>query len=255
MDIVGQFGSKIVAILEFGSHKGEINSEISDIDILILCKDKAAIPEIMTAGRRFEKEVFNTVHSGLANFLQRHFLGTNELGGVHLMVLSIDELTRHFKPKSRRLRALMHLLVGDAVLYYKLKNNSKLLYGQDLTGGLVIPKASLSDRLISFSLPVVILLILPFSFVGRRQFIMWCCKAAKYFEDYFVTYARIVLHNDYIRSRDLNFNGAFAEVAREFRYRPQDYREGVVRIYLRCWLFLIRNISFLFRDPELKLSL
>lgn len=255
MDIVGQFGSKIVAILEFGSHRGEVNSGISDIDILILCKDKAAIPEIITAGRKFEKEIFNTVHSSLDNLLQRHFLGTNKLGGVHPMVLSRDELTRHFKPKSRRLRTLMSLLVGDAVLYYKLKNSSKLLYGQDFTGELTMPRASLTDRLISFSLPVVILLILPFSLVGRSQFIMWCCKAVKYFEDYFITYARIVLKNDHIESRDLNFNGAFSEIARKFRYRPQDYREGVVKFYFKCWLFLIRNTSFLFRDPGPKLPM
>ncbi len=240
-DLVSKFDKEIVSIIEFGSKRGEKNLYLSDIDVLILCRHHDKIGEIMEVARYYEKQIFKIVHSNVNNFIEKYFLGTNDPGGVHAVIISKDEFARNFKPKSLRLKILT-FFISRPIFLYRLKSESNLLWGDDIVHDLKIPRLRLSDRLRAFSLPIVVLIFSPLAVFNREKFVVWCCKAVKYYCDYVEVFDRLTRATSPHLNGMIVENKAVVEIAKKFRYKPKDYPHNRLGLYFTVWSFFIGNI-------------
>src|SRR5579859_3267905 len=106
-----ELSQDIVTAIEFGSRNGEEHPELSDIDLLILSKDRHSISHIITTVRSIEKETLKTTHSHLIDEVEKNLFVSTDFTGVHLIVFSKDEFDERFNPKSLRLKLLTGLLL------------------------------------------------------------------------------------------------------------------------------------------------
>src|SRR3989344_1009290 len=167
-------GKQVVSIIAFGSLRGVRQPAMSDIDLLIVTKQRADIPVVMQVVRGAERQSFHTTHSPLTNFLQRQFLGSNDFSGVHVIPLSQEEFDRQFHPKSFRLRLITAFLMSEPLFLATLQKRYRVLVGKDLLRNVRIPRPMIADRVRIFILPILILLVLPFTCRNSRSFKIWC---------------------------------------------------------------------------------
>lgn len=242
---------EVINISEFGSEAGEVHPEMSDIDLLIVCKDKSSISHIMEVARELEGEILGIKHSKLSDFLQRHLLFSNDFTGLHLILLSKDELNKRYEPLSWRLRFITTFIISRTILLYEIKHKHRVIFGRDLSEKIVIPQLSLSNRFAPFILPMLVLLTLPLSFLRYKEFKIWCFKVLKYHGDLLLAYSQLKLNRHELVLHDLKLHELMIDLALRYRYNPNKYRGGRLKLYFDSWKCLLSNLSFIWRGPEL----
>lgn len=242
---------QVISIVEFGSDKGENYPDLSDIDILIISKDKRYTNQIFFKARAIEKEILGINHSRTSDVLEKKFLFSNDLSGVHLIVLSRDELDANWQPKSIRLKIITRLIISRTIFLYNIKHKHRLLYGKDFSGEIKIPKLNFFDRITPFTLPVLVLLTLPIIITRHRKFEIWCFKALKYHGENLLSYSQIYFNNDAIALHDLKLHELTIDLAQKYRYHPEQYKNNIILLYFRTWACLIYNLPFVWMGPKL----
>lgn len=249
---------KIVSILEFGSKKGLADSKLSDTDLLIITTAKANKYEVFDDIFKLEDKIFHWPHQRFTLFIEKHFLGSNDISGIHAIVLSEGELAlgklnkkaRHHKSvfKSLRLRLLTMFFICEPILLYKLKKESVLLYGSDARDKIWLRDLSIVDRFRCFSISFLVLLMTPLSIFNPIKFKVWCFKAIKYNNSCIESYMQIALGNSNIGFEDLSLNQTAQELVKKFRYHPSEYKGSLVKLYFQSWLNLFSNAKFIWRN-------
>lgn len=243
--VTTKIGSQIITIIEFGSTKGEIHPQVSDIDMLVLAKDKKVIPEIVSVIRTVEKEILHTTHSQTTDYIEENYFGSEDFTGIHVIALGRNELDANFKPKSLRLKIFTTLFISQPIFVYHLKHQSKILWGENMLDHIRISQVTFRDRLAAFIPLMIFLCILPFLRLNKKQFRIWCFKILKYHVDVRMTYLKIRLHNEALSVKNLPVDQSMINLANAFRYKPSKYHHSNQKLYLKTWLFLIKNIPFL----------
>lgn len=252
--VENSLGSEIISLIVFGSKKGEENPKLSDIDILIILKNKKHLSQIISKIRELESKIIHVSHSELTNLIQIYFLGSSDFTGIHLIAISKEEFDKMFNPKSLRLKFLTKFLISRTIFLYKLKEEYSLIFGKNLLKNIKLSKISFWDRVLSLSLSYIILLLLPFTSSDSKKFKIWCFKASKYYYTCIESYSKMALNNPNISIYDLDFDITMLNVAKKFRYNPAKYKDGVIELYFKTWFYLIRNTSFIWKGAQLKIS-
>lgn len=248
-EFINQIGDKVVSITEFGSDRGEEHPRLSDIDLFIIAKKKSDIKEIFRIARLLEKKYLRTTHSKLTNFLQRHLLVSNDFCGIHLIILSQQELGQNFELKSLRLKMITTVFISKAILAFNFKHKHRLLYGEDLAEEIIQPVLRNQDRITPFVIPSLVLLTLPLIFTRHKQFEIWCFKALKYHGEDILAFSQIYLHNPALQLEDLKIHYLMLDLAKVYRYHPERYRGTNFVLYFKCWACLFSNLAYLWRGP------
>ena len=244
---------RIKSMFEFGSGHGARDPQTSDVDLFVLVAKKSDITPIFTLINQLDDRILHWPHSRIKDFIERHFLGSNEVGGLHVIVVSNEELVlgrlskssnhRGGFAKSLRLRILTALLISEGVFLFKLKNQSKIMYGENTIKNITLPSLGWTDRVKCFSLSLVVLTLAPLSLLKRRKFIMWCFKATKYYADCIETY--LLIKNGDNRKLPSKLRTPFYEEVKEYRYIPDKYEKSALWLYIRTWGHLFANIPFI----------
>ncbi len=245
-DAAEELGDRLVCVYEFGSRAGEEHPRISDRDLLVCVRSRHDIPEVARALTRLEHRTFGHHHSKSALFSERYLLGTNDLVGLHMIIIGADELA-HGSIKSFRLKILTALVISPGIFFYELKSNARLLYGQDLLHMIKVPMVGFADRIKSFAVATIVLALTPLAAGNVQHFKVWCFKAAKYYAGCIQSYTQIVRHDDTIRFEDLGYDTTAYHLAQTYRYHPGEYKKSLIGLYVISWISLIRNLSFLWR--------
>lgn len=243
---------EIVSMVQFGSCKGISHPQVSDIDVLVLAKDRNKIPQLVKIIREIEKNVLHINHSEFTNVLEEDSFASNDFKGIHLIIIGRDEINHNFKPKSLKLKIITTFMISRSIFLYNLKHHYKLLIGEDIVKDLKIPNPGFSDRFIPFLDSILFLLVVPFFAYKKNSFKIWCFKVIKFFSEYIETYARIQYHNDNIIIRDIVIPYDLVELAHKGRYNPSSYTKSQWELYLRTWLFIFQNSSFLLYGSKQK---
>ena len=248
-DITGH----IIAIYEFGSGYGITHPEISDVDLFIVTKTVGDIPIVLNRINELEENILHWPHSATKDFIEKHFLGSNDIGGLHLILISKEELKlgrikKHRRlqgsfVKSLRLRLLTGLLISEYIFLYKIKNQAKLVFGDEVLDNMQIPRPGAADRIKSFTLSFVVLLLAPLTLFNEFKFKVWCFKATKYYMDCIETYYKMTGNNN----RSGRFNNLFYSRVKASRYTPEQYHSGRLKLYLATWYYLFRNLNFIWK--------
>lgn len=239
-ELIASTENKILAIGSFGSHRGENDLDISDIDFLIVCKTKKDINSVFNTGLKLQEKVFNTKITRVNRFIQKNFLGSNSYDGVHLIIFGRDEFDKNFYPRSLRL-ILLTKLIGRNIFLYEIKQNHHLLYGENFVNDIKIGHPDFLEKLTCFSFPILVLLLsLPTILFSRRTFKIWCFKAIKYHNMSLRAFVDIDKKNYMIDDSMLN-------IAKKFRYKPEEFKGSSIILYLQVWKNILGNIRFIFR--------
>lgn len=240
-------------ILEFGSAKGEKHPDVSDIDILIIANEAKRIPYIFSTARSLEKKLLDVSHSPSCDFLEKRLLFSNDFTGVHLLILSRDELDSQFQPKSLRLKILTTLLISRALFISNIKHHHRLLFGVDISKNVKTPALTFFDRVSAFTFPAFLLLglVISLAFLNRHKFKIWCFKALKYHQEILLSYTRLYLGNNDLDIHNLKLHWSLLDMAEKYRYRPDSYEKSGLTLYLKSWGCLIENLPFLWQGPKL----
>jgi len=236
-----EFPNKILTIVSFGSRQGERDLDISDVDLLIFSKQKVDVKLIFERGLELKEKIFNLKTTRSTHWIQEYLLGSNSYGGLHLIVLGRDEFDENFNPLSFRLK-LLSKIISRNILLFEIKKNYRLLFGEDIIDKARINPLKLSDRITCFLFPLLVLLILPLSFCGRRTFKIWCFKAIKYHYQGLGAIAEIAREQGGTANLDIDFNDELFNLAKIYRYKPDDYKGSILALYLRTWLNMALNL-------------
>lgn len=246
-EIVLTQASKILSIEILGSREGENDLTISDIDFLIICKSEKDIASVFKTALNVQEKIFEIRPTKINRFIQRFFLGSNSYSGIHLVILGRDELDDNFHPISFRLR-FMTKFVGRNLFLYEIQQNHHLVYGKNLADEIKIEQPKFFEKLTCFVFPSIVLLFsLPTFLFSRCTFKIWCFKAIKY-------------HNISLRAfititrQHYSFDNTMFETAKFFRYKPNEYQENPLALYIQAWGNIFRNAPFLFlkKQDDLK---
>jgi hypothetical protein len=260
-NLENQEKEKIISILEFGSKKGLVDSEISDTDLLIITKDGLDTNEVFDEVFKLEDQVFHWPQKRLTLFIEKHFLGSNDISGIHAIVLAQQELltgrlnkkNARYKSamKSFRLRILTTFFICEPILLYKIKKESVLLYGIDLRPKIHLRDLNLFDRIRCFTVASMVLLFAPLSILNSVKFKIWCLKSIKYNNNCIESYIQICQDNPKLVFEDLKLSQIGQTLTKRFRYHPQEYRGSTLGLYFKSWLSLARNISFVWKGASI----
>ncbi len=235
--------NKILSIEILGSCEGENDLTISDIDFLIICKRKKDITSVFNTALEIQEKIFKINSSTIDKFVQRSFLASNNYGGIHLIVIGRDELDDYFRPISLRLR-LMTKLIGRNLFLYEIQQCHQFVYGKNFADEIKIEQPKFSEKLACFIFPSLVLaLSLPTFLFHRRTFKIWCFKAIKYHTMSLQGFVTITKQN-YV------LDNTMLKIAKVFRYKPDDYQENSMILYLRAWKNILRNVPFLFSKMQ-----
>ncbi len=243
----------VYSVLEFGSSIGEQHPDISDIDILIIASDTKRIPRIFSVARSLERKHLGISHLPSCDFLEKRLLFSNDFTGVHLLILSRDELDSQFQPKSLRLKILTTLLIGRTLFIYNIKHHHRLLFGVDISKKVKTPALTFFDRISAFTFPAFVLLALalPLAILDKHKFKIWCFKALKYHREILLSYVKLYLDNNNLDIHDLKLHWSLLDMAEKYRYSQNSYRGTRLALYLKSWGCLVSNLPFLWQGPKL----
>lgn len=238
-ELVSKHKDTILSVVILGSREGEKDLAISDIDFLVLCKNKNDISFIFSTALKLQEENFDIRPTSINKFIQKFLLGSNSYSGIHLIILGRDEFDDNFRPTSLRLK-FMTKLVGKNLFLYEMQQNHQLLCGKNFVDEIQIEQPGFSEKLACFLFPsFILLLLLPIFLFSRRTFKIWCFKVIKYHNISLSAFIKITKQN-YV------FNKTLFETAKFFRYRPDDYENNLVGLYFRIWGNIFGNLPFLF---------
>ena len=238
-ELVLAHNDKILAIIILGSREGENDISISDIDFLIICKSKVNTHSVFETALQIQEKIFDVKTTKTNKFIQKFFLGSNSYQGIHLIILGRDELDKNFCPISFRLK-FMTKLVGKNLFLYEIKQNHHLLYGKNFAEEIQINQPNFSEKLTCFVFPSIVLFsILPSIFFSRRTFKIWCFKAVKYHNISLRAFIAITRQN-------YQLDESLFSKAKFFRYKPDEYLENSLVLYLKVWKNIFQNLLFLF---------
>src|SRR5215831_12585991 len=101
---------KVLTIATLGSRHGENDLSLSDIDLLVLCKNKADIPSVFETSLKLKEKIFHLSPAKSTRWMQQFLLASNRYNGIHLIILGMDEFDEDFQPTSFRLRLLTKIM-------------------------------------------------------------------------------------------------------------------------------------------------
>lgn len=245
--ITENFGQDIVSLLLIGSQRGISDPKHSDIDLLLLTKDKTSWQKISQAVRNIEKDTLGIKHSRTTNFLERNFLGSNDLRGIHLMLFSKEELGENFTPKSARLKIITGLFISRAIFMTLVKENYSVLFGVDIPSQFKPVALTFKDRLLTITLAGFVLLIVPVAYFDKNIFKMWCLKAAKYHLESIEGYLRIKYGKTLAQFKSPHIDDKVKVWLKKYRYYPESWDASLFGIYFSVWKVVLGNIPFILR--------
>lgn len=243
-------GPNILALVQFGSTQGLKHPELSDIDLLVIAKHHSQIPQITKAVRRAEALVLKITHSSFSSHLEQSIFASTDYRGIHLIVLSSQDIDRNFHLKSRRLKILTSVFVSQAIFLYNLKKHYRVLLGPDMVKNIPVPKPGMHDRFMAVSASCIALCLIPLSLLRPTQFKVWCFKIVSFLGGFIETYAKIKLENDQLTFSGLQADQFVYNQARQFRYTPHLYKKSPLFLYLQTWGFVIESFGFLLLGPH-----
>lgn len=250
--ITENFGQDIVSLLLIGSKRGISDPNHSDIDLLLLTKNKSSWEKISKAVREAERENIKIKHSQLTNFLERNFLGSNDLRGVHLMLFSKEEFGENFEPKSLRLKFITSFFISRAIFMILVKENYKVLFGVDIPSRFKPVKVGFKDRFLTSVLPCFVLFSLPIAYFDKNNFKMWCLKAAKYHLESVEGYLQIKYGKTLAQFKSPHIDNKVKDWLKKYRYYPESWNHNLLGIYFFVWKVVLGNVPFILRGAVSK---
>lgn len=232
-ELIAKSGQDIVTIIEFGSKKAFEYPKISDWDLLIITKTKAQIKPVIKVAKRCEFKHLNYTDSKIINFLEEHFFVKPSFAGVHLVVFSLEDLTDRLEAKSWKLK-ILGIVFGQRFFLHDLKDFGKVRFGQDLIVSLSKPRLSWIDLLIARIKLCIVLLAAPFISVTKFNFKIRCFKVIIY-------YKRVLEIFFKLSPSTLEKENPFFKVADFYRYHPDDYPDGLLKLYFTSWALLFKR--------------
>jgi len=227
---VEKIKNHITHVVEFGSFKGEHDLTMSDVDLLVIVRDQIPFQQIVHEAHRLEENLLHIHHSAIAERLQQLIFASQEYNGIHLLMVRRNELDEHWQPCSFRLKLIMNTFISKSIFLYAIKHHHRILYGEDSSKDIVVPKPGIQDRLAIRWFPFVLLMLTLFNIRHRTDFVVWCCKSVRYRESMEKIYC-ILTGKPYQSLATIKFH--------QYRYNPTAYTGSRLSLWLSALLIIL----------------
>ncbi len=229
-ELITNSGQDIITIIEFGSKQVFKYPQISDWDLLVITKTKSQIKPVRKIAKQAESKYLDYPTVQIVNFLEEHFFMKPTFSGIHLVVFSKQDLTTKLEALSWKLK-ILGFIFGQRFFLHDLKDFGQVRFGQDLIKRITRPRLLRIDLLVVKAKLAVVLLVAPIISLSRLNFKIRCFKVVLYYKRILELYFQ--LDPTYLREKN-----PFFEQVSFYRYRPNDYRQGLVKLYFKTWALL-----------------
>ncbi len=233
-------GDRIKAIYVLGSVNGLTNPTASDIDLLVIAKDTADKKQLFGEFRALEKHFFATTHSAGTDFLQRHFLASDDFSGLHMIMLFESQV----KNKKIPINPLVDLLMSKSLFLYNLEHEGKLLVGNPTKFGHPI-SVGFKERWLAF-FPAILLFLLLFIPRPRNSKIVWIAKLTRYHYQLIRDYYRVQENNSQLSLTYFKIPQNALDLITTLRYNPTQYQGNILVLHFKALWWILQDWKFLF---------